>query len=44
MWLIIGFILREFLIQRDKDKCELKIIGVIIKNLGIFGENFIIFG
>jgi hypothetical protein len=26
------------------EKVELKITGVIIMNLGIFGENFMIFG
>jgi hypothetical protein len=44
VWSIIRFILREFLIQREKGKMEIKIIEVIIRNLEIFGENFIIFG
>jgi hypothetical protein len=30
--------------QGGKKKVELKITGVIIMNLGIFGENFMIFG
>jgi hypothetical protein len=38
-----GFIIREFLTQRDKGKIGIKITKVIIMNLGIFGENFIIF-
>jgi hypothetical protein len=35
---------KEFLIQRGRGKMELKITRVIIMNLGIFGENFMIFG
>jgi hypothetical protein len=34
----------EFLMQGGKGKMELKITRVIIMNLGIFGENFMIFG
>jgi hypothetical protein len=30
--------------QGDGGKIELKITGVIIMNLGIFGEKFMIFG
>jgi hypothetical protein len=34
----------KFLIQGGRGKIELKITRVIIMNLGIFGENFMIFG
>jgi hypothetical protein len=34
----------KFLTQGDRGKVELKIIGVIIMNLEIFGENFTILG
>jgi hypothetical protein len=32
------FLAKEFLTQGGKGKMELKIIGIIIMNLGIFGE------
>jgi hypothetical protein len=38
------FLAKKFLTQGDKGKNRIKIIGVIILNLGIFGENFMIFG
>jgi hypothetical protein len=38
------FLVNEFLMQGDRGKSEIKITGVIIMNLEIFDENFIIFG
>jgi hypothetical protein len=35
---------KEFLMQGGRGKSEIKIIEMIIMNLKIFGENFIIFG
>jgi hypothetical protein len=35
---------KKFLTQGGREKNGIKITGVIIMNLGIFGENFRIFG
>jgi hypothetical protein len=38
------FLANEFLMQGGRGKSGIKILEIIIMNLEIFGENFIIFG